>query len=157
MYKNSDIIDCHMILDRTPPPLYELDLQFADEDADEGPRESYLQISVQSGVDPRVIRFIVPTDKYDLSFFSPPSFHFFVFSLPPLLLFLFFSSLCSLLFIVLRRLSALYQKIMAWTGRPILRHANTMSTLPSITPPSSKPSSSRYINLSCIVESFVCY
>ena len=93
MYKNSDIIDCHMILDRTPPPLYELDLQFADEDADEGPRESYLQISVQSGVDPRVIRFIVPTDKYDLSFFSPPSFYFVFFCLP------FFSFFYFLLFV----------------------------------------------------------
>eukprot|EP00026_Physarum_polycephalum_P001935 Phypoly_transcript_01938.p1 GENE.Phypoly_transcript_01938~~Phypoly_transcript_01938.p1 ORF type:complete len:827 (+),score=146.83 Phypoly_transcript_01938:38-2518(+) len=104
----SDIIDCHMIMDRTPPPLYELDLQFMDEEEAleaEGPRESYLQISVQSGVDPRVIRFVVPSEK----------------------------------------LSALYQKIMAWTGRPThIARAATIATLtPAFTPPSSVPNSSR--------------
>jgi hypothetical protein len=73
-----------MILDRTPPPLYEMDLQFVEDLNEEspeaeGPKESYLQISVQSGVDPRVIRFIVPAQKYFLptSYFLS-SFHFLV-------------------------------------------------------------------------------
>lgn len=64
--QNSDIIDCHMIMESAPPPLYEMELQFYDEEdsADlNAHKESYLQISVQSGVDPRVIRFIVPSEK----------------------------------------------------------------------------------------------
>jgi hypothetical protein len=61
-----------MILEKTPPPLYEMELQFFDvydgdgDDGDSKEKESYLQISVQSGVDPRVLRFVVPSDKYFL-------------------------------------------------------------------------------------------
>ncbi len=54
-----------MIMDSAPPPLYESDLQFFDVEDEElnSQHDCYLQISVHDGVDPRVVRFVVPSDK----------------------------------------------------------------------------------------------